>query len=176
MNHSKAITEFQLTCQRYYICYCLAAIGLEGHAEQLTKLAPDRTKTMFIGEGHPQDGKFHGSMNIGELLDSSRRHGAFADMIAQSFIVAMYTSWDELYRPAVAAEIGAGPKAVQSDLMGDLRLIRHCIVHKKSVISDEPEGIKELSWKLSPGKLVVSAAMFQDLIAQINHLAVRVVF
>jgi hypothetical protein len=63
-------------------------------------------------------------------------------------------------------------KGVRSDLMGDLRLIRHCIVHNKSVITSEPEKLKDLKWQLAPGELRITYDMFSGLIDQINRMQV----
>jgi hypothetical protein len=174
VSHSQAITDFQLSCQKYYICYSLAALGLMGHADKFKQLKPNRSNSLIVGTGHPDDGKWHGSINIAEFLDSSQRNGAFSDSIAKSFVSAIYSSWDEYFRNIVAAEVGAKQKQVKSDLMGDLRHVRNCIIHKKSVLTDEPSKIKTLSWSLSPGPLVVTDEMFRDLIDQINHMAVAV--
>lgn len=177
MNQSKALADFQLDCQKYYICYALATKGLSDYAEKLLKeLNPDRAKSLILGTGHPDDGKWHGSIEFGELFDSSRKNDVFADAIAKSFICAIYSSWDERFRHAVAEEVSSKQKNVNSDLMGDLRHVRNCIVHKKSIITDELSKIKELSWSLSVGYLVVTDEMFRDLIDQINQMLVKVEF
>jgi len=170
----QAIIDFQLSCQRYYICYCFAANGVEHGADKFGMLKPDRSKTLFVGTGHPDDGKWHGRINIGEYLDSSKKNGVFSDAIAKAFVCAIYSSWDEYYRHAIATEVGVKQKQVRSDLMGDLRHVRNCIVHKKSVVTDEPGKIKELSWPLIPGPLIVTDEMFRDLLDQINRMVVEV--
>lgn len=171
---SKAVAEFQSSCHKYYICYCFAANGVEEGADKFGMLKPDRSKTLIVGTGHPDDGKWHGRINIGEYLDSSKKNGAFSDAIAKAFVCAIYSLWDEYYRHAIAKEAGVNQKQIRSDLMGDLRHVRNCIVHKKSVMADEPGKIKELSWPLIPGPLFVTHEMFRDLIDQINRMVVSV--
>lgn len=109
---------------------------------------------------------------FGDLIDSSQRNGDFPNQIARSFICAIYSLWDEFYRNNIAAENGCEQKKVMSGLMGDLRHIRNCIIHKKSIITNEQEKIKELDWILSRGKLIVTEEMFQILITQINNMTV----
>jgi hypothetical protein len=58
--------------------------------------------------------------------------------------------------------------------MGDIRLIRHCILHNKSIVTEKYAAFKELSWQLSPGPLVITDEMFKTLIDQINRMQVRV--
>lgn len=64
MNQSQALADFQKHCQRYFICYSFSSEGLKDKANQLIRLNPDRSKFMHVGIGHPDDGKWHGSMNL----------------------------------------------------------------------------------------------------------------
>src|SRR5712691_2310459 len=137
MPNSQAITEFQLSCQKYFTCYVVASQGLRERADKIAALAPDRSKTIYVGRGHPDEGNRQGSINIGEFLDHSAQDGLFSDQIAKSFVTAMYSEWEELYRHKVASEAGVSQEAVRCNLMGDLRLVRICIVHGKSVVTTE---------------------------------------
>jgi hypothetical protein len=174
MNPCQGICDFQQYCQKLYICYSFAVLGLEEQSKKFSKLKPDMSKSLIVGKGNPDDGNWHGSMNIGEFLSASHRSGSFSDTIAKSFLTSIYSSWDEVYRHQISEENGVNPKSVKSDLMGDLRLIRHCIVHKKSILTDEVKKLKELTWKLPTGYFQVSGEMFQSLIEQINKMIVRI--
>ena len=174
MATSQAITDFQLSCQQYFICYFFAATGIWDHGKKLASNSPNHDAQFFLGTGHPNEGHLHAAMKIREAIDSSQPNGAFADKIAKSFIVAIYSEWDEVYRHRLAAEASANSKLVRCDLMGDLRLIRHCIVHNKSMITDEHKKLKELKWQLSPGVLKITKDMFSLLVDQINAMIVRV--
>jgi hypothetical protein len=171
----EAITEFQLACQKYYICYAFAAAGLKDRADQFVTLRAERRETLIVSDHDPTEGNWPASINIGELINQSQRDGAFSDKIAKSFITAMYSEWDELYRHRVAAAAGVRQKEVKCDLMADLKQIRHCVVHEKSVLSHKHTKLKELNWRLSPGELRITADMFATLINQINKsMIVRV--
>ncbi len=172
MNQSQALHEFRKQCQKYYICYAFSSLGLKERADKFVRLNPDRSKNAHVGTGHPDYGQWHGSMNIGDLIDSSQKNGDFPNQIAKSFICAIYSLWDELYRHEIAIENGCKQKQVMSDLMGDLRQIRNCVIHKKSKITNEQGKIKELKWVLQPGEIVISENMFQTLINQINDMKV----
>ena len=173
MKTSHALTEFITTVQRYYICYACSSIGLSEFANNMALNAPDRTKNMYVANAPPEE-KFQGKMNIGEFLDSSQKNGVYSDITAKAFITSIYSLWDELYRYEMAKEIGVKKNAVKCDLMGDLRLIRNCIVHNKSVITNEEKRLKELEWELSPGPLNITEDLFITLIDQINKMKVKV--
>lgn len=175
MKHSQALADFQKHCQKYYICYTFSSMGLKSGADKLTDLNADRSKSIIIGTGHPDDGNWHGSMNIGELIVSSQKNGDFPNQIAKSFICAIYSLWDEFYRHRIATENGSEQKKVTSDLMGDIRHIRNCIIHHKSIISNEQTKMRELNWNLIPGELIISEEMFQTLIDQVNKMTVSII-
>ena len=133
----------------------------------------NRTNTIYFGSEHPDKGQFDASINIGEYLDSFQ-NGGFQNLIAKSFMTAIYAEWDELYRFRIAEELGVQRNDVKSDLMGDLRLIRNYIVHNKSIVPDKHKNLKELDWSLSPGELWITGAMFRRLIDQINQIQVKI--
>ncbi len=174
MSTNQAITDFQLSCQKYVICYTFAESGLEEFAKKLAYGATNLDAQFFVGTGHPNEGRVHAEIRIQEAIDSSRTNGVFSDKIAKSFITAMYSEWDEVYRHRVALEASVDPKLIKCDLMGDMRLIRHCIVHNKSIIEKKHMKIKELKWQLSIGILWVTRDMVLSLIDQINQMVVRV--
>lgn len=170
---SRAITDFQQSCQNYFVCYSFAGSGLEKHAKTLASIAEEREKTLWVGTGHPDKGHWHAQMKIGDAIESSQENGVFADKIAKSFITAMYSEWGEFYRHRLAEEAGVNAEDLKCDLMGDMRVIRNCIVHNKSQLADKHTKLKQLDWTLTPGELTVSKAMFSTLIDQINQMEVR---
>ncbi len=174
MSTSKAITDFQLACQKHFICFSFGEFGLANFRKKLLDHSPNLESRLHVGTGHPNTGTWHASIKMGEAIESSQTNGKFTDMIAKAFIVVIYSEWDELYRHRLASEAEADPSLVKCDLMGDLRLIRHCIVHNKSILEHEHEKFKELKWQLSSGVLVVTREMFSSLIDQINQMVVRV--
>ena len=173
MTTCDALTDFQHLCQEYYTCFTLAVWGLKRNVDDLDAASPDKEKNLIVGSGHPDEGNWHGSMRIGDVIERGQYDGVYSDTIAKAFLTAIYAQWDENCRPAIAAELGVEAKSVKCDLMGDLRIVRHCIVHGKSILTNEAIRIKELTWQLSPGELRVTRRMFADLIDQINRMIVR---
>ena len=43
--------------------------------------------------------------------------------------------WDEKIRPQIATVRGVKPNAVMLDELGDLRILRNCIVHNRGIVS-----------------------------------------
>jgi hypothetical protein len=173
---SPAMVAFKNDCQKYFVCYVFAVAGLAKEAAWFASLNPERDKELLVGAGaHPDDGIVQASIKIGDMLDHSARGGAFGGMIAQAFIVAIYAVWEEVYRPMVAKEQGVEKNAISCDLMGDVRLVRNCIVHRRSIVKNEGSKLRLLRWTLPPGPLEISDEMLRVFIDQVNTMQARVV-
>jgi hypothetical protein len=174
MSESKALSRFQERCHEIFTCYTFVKFGLWNVADRLRPLITG-DEDLVTGTGHPDDGKAHSKMNMSEAVKNSERGGSFSDIVAKSLLVLIYSEWDELFRHRVAAEVGAPAMDVSSDLMGDLRLVRHWIVHNKSRIDSKCKKMKVLKWALSEGdELNVTDVMFADFIDSVNAMSVAI--
>ena len=72
-----------------------------------------------------------------DYLSINARGGANEQQHARAIIVFLYTAWELDYRPRLAAAKGVDLNELKSDVMGDLRIIRHTILHAKSTLSQE---------------------------------------
>lgn len=174
------LNEFRLKCQEYYICLKFAAEGISNAAERFEENKPESSARLWISDIDICDNedatikKNYASINIDKYLKSSSNDGAFSNEIAKAFICTIYSLWDETYRNLIAEDAQVDQKQVSADLMGDLRQIRHCVIHSKSKITKEHEKIKVLAWNLQPGELIITQKMFADLINQINEMPVSI--
>jgi hypothetical protein len=67
--------------------------------------------------------------------------------LAQQYIVGLYSHWEEVTRPGLAATLGMPKNEIRHDYFGDLRILRHRIVHASGVMSREACGrMKVLTW------------------------------
>ena len=176
MNTSNELKKFQERCHQYFTCFTFATKGLENVAEKFKPyILEDQDPKLFIGSGHPDEGKAHSKISLKDAVIHSQKNGMFSDMIAKAIIVTIYSEWDELYRHKIAHEVNLDSKNVASDLMGDLRIVRHWIVHNKSVIDKDHTKIKILPWPLRFGEeLKISNEMFSSLIDMINVMKIVV--
>jgi len=168
------LAEFQAACQSYYACFVFSISGVKKFSEQLSKTPSSKGTKVFISAKDPTKQKATATLTVDTLLKFAAPDGHFADTLAKLMLVKIFTDWDEYYRPRFAEAIGVESNRVQCDLLGDLRLIRNCIVHAKSVITNEHQRIKILAWQLSPGTLLVTDGMFTQFIEQSHHLVVEI--
>jgi hypothetical protein len=54
---------------------------------------------------------------------------------ARAVLVFLYTYWEDETRPRLAASKGVEKTAIRSDVMGDLRILRHAILHSKGILA-----------------------------------------
>jgi len=80
--------------------------------------------------------------------------GANEQQHARAIIVFLYTAWELEYRPRLAVAKSIDLNEIKSDVMGDLRIIRHSILHTKSTLSSEDHRkLKKLGVLFQPDQL-----------------------
>ncbi len=170
------LAEFQAACQEYYACFVFAKGGLKHSSDQLLQSGQSPAGTrVFISAEDPTKRKATATIDKTQLQKLLTADGHFADALAKSLLVTIYAEWDEYFRPRFAASVGAKPSAIRCNLLGDLRHIRNCIVHAKSIITSEHTKLKTLTWTLTPGPLVITGAMFTQFIELTHELIVELV-
>ena len=96
---------------------------------------------------------------------------------AKALVVFMYHLWDENFRNRMAKIISVPKRQVKCALMGDIRKIRHLIIHKNSVVpqnfSAKIEFLSQI-WDLEPGELIITEKMIHSLMEQINAIRVQI--
>lgn len=171
---NELIVDFRLFCQEYLFCLYSACEGLSQNAKRLKGRPVKKDERFWLASNCPDNPKYHASMNMQDCLDKSAENGHFSNELAKSLLCTIYSAWDEYYRHKIAVAAEAEPSDIRVPLMGDLRKIRHCILHKKSQITDEHLGFEKLKWILTPGVLFVTTEMFRDFIDQVNEVEIIV--
>lgn len=175
MGESVELVKFQQRCFEYFTCYYLATKGLEKFASEICiDSAVNADPNLIIATGPPGSGTVLSKMSAIMAKDFSLKDGVFSEVLAQSLIIRIYAEWDELYRHKVAEEFKVKAKDVSCDLMGDLRLIRHWIVHKKCIVGCNFNKIRILKWNLCANtRLIVSRENFRELMERLNDMQVQ---
>ncbi|HEX9402150.1 MAG TPA: hypothetical protein VF912_18740 [Anaeromyxobacter sp.] len=92
----------------------------------------------------------HRIIRAQDFLRANAESGFNHRQVCWSIIVFVFAYWDEQVRPQIAAVRGVKTKDVKVDALGDLRLIRHAIVHNKGVLKSADHA-----------KLLKMAALFK---------------
>jgi len=131
---------------------------------------------LSIGHADPDEGVPPQSvMSASKAVASAQRDGLFPDILAKALLIRLYAEWDERYRRDIGIEFGVKTSNVTAELMGELRIIRNWIVHKKSIVGTDASKIRVLPWKLKAGsEMQISSAMFRELVDCINTMRVEI--
>lgn len=85
------------------------------------------------------------------IADNSPR-GLNEQRQANAIVIFLFTYWETEIRPRLAAARGVEPNAIGSDVMGDLRIVRHAVLHARGrVASKEHHRMKVLGEIVRPG-------------------------
>lgn len=177
-----ALEEFRSDCQEQYCAFSGPVNGRHLAYERFKPLMASRNNVFFVGTGPPDSEQRPGRSTIaqmrqGDILDSLEPGGAFEDQSAKALVVMMFHRWDEQFRHLIAQTLSVSKDAVECDLMGDVRHVRHLIIHDNSGIPRNfTAKLKILCqiWNLQPGKLRLTEQMIHSLMEQINAIRVRV--
>lgn len=86
-----------------------------------------------------------------DYLKANAPGGSNEQRHARAIVVFLFTYWEDEIRPRLAAAKGAPVNEIKSDIMGDMRILRHAILHSKSSIrSEEHRRLRILGTMFAP--------------------------
>jgi hypothetical protein len=150
----------------------MSNVAMSYMADDLEKMDGYNPKGLFqIGDGKNIDGKRSAvsQMQNEHAVTSMSKNGAFSQLIAHGTISAVYSLWEEEFRAQIASELDVNA----DDVMGDIRLLRHFIVHNKTKADNRITKLKEINW-VKEGHLIFTEADMSCLQKLINEMQVYV--
>ncbi|MBW9336679.1 hypothetical protein FEE59_24475 [Herbaspirillum sp. RU 5E] len=165
--------EFNRLCDEYIMCHTYAAFGLKTEGEKIKQRVISDEQNMWLASNLSSQPKYHARMNMPEFCEKSKLDGYFSSEIAKALICLVYSLWDETYRHRLASALGIKAENIIAPLMGDLRKIRHCIIHNKSEIPTPGMKFEVLTWRLIPGTLHITRNMLYDLNDNIREMRIQ---
>jgi hypothetical protein len=86
-----------------------------------------------------------------DYLAINARGGSNEVQQALSILVFLFTAWELEIRPRLAQAAGVALNDVKSNIMGDLRIIRHATLHAKTILpKDEHRRLRVLGKMFAP--------------------------
>jgi hypothetical protein len=158
------IGQFVTACEEALICLSMATQGLEMIGEEIKRNETAPGQRMWIGSNVIQAPRYHASISVPLFLTKAEPDGAFTSEMGKAFLCMLYAQWEEACRPTLAKVMRCEPGNIRAPLMGDLRKIRHCILHNKSRISENGLGLEVLPWRVAASELVVTRDLFRDFV------------
>jgi hypothetical protein len=119
-----------------------------------TKDAP-RVMMTAVEDPTQPDVLMHRILLVSEYIAANSVGGSNEQHHARAAIIFLYAYWDEEVRPGLARALGIATKEITSDIFGDLRLIRHAILHNKGVLAKAAwQKLEVLGEHFAPDDLV----------------------
>jgi hypothetical protein len=142
----------------------LAAVGFTSSAlrefhksVEAHQVYPENPDPMYyLGTGDPNVTMApYAAWRRSQVLDQVQPDGPVDTLLGYQWIALFYAEWDEYHRPRLAKALGCGTKSVRIPLMGDLRRLRHDVIHGLGIASKEWTGRCEvLGHWFSPGERI----------------------
>jgi hypothetical protein len=143
----------------FYFDMCMACQAGLGAVQKLqAQLRASDDSPYSVGDGPPirsPDEELQRSLHdttLGGVKARLKDGGFDLQKAAESALVFTFHIWDEKYRGKINGPDGK-PK-VDSDIMGDLRLIRNSIIHNKGVADSNVARCKIIT-RFKPGEKIV---------------------
>lgn len=76
-----------------------------------------------------------GEWRLSEAIRQVQDNGPVEALLGRQWIVSVYALWEDEYRPLLAAARGNSNNEEKYPLLGDLRRLRHDVVHNRGVAS-----------------------------------------
>jgi len=132
---------------------CLAGAGLRKLAETFAGFPTqvgNADPQIHIGNGDPNqpESEVFANWRVSELVNQTVLNGPADTRLGHQWIVTFYAHWEEDIRPRLATAHGCGKDDIKLPLLGDLRWLRHCVVHRKGI----SRGFGEVLQWFGPGE------------------------
>ncbi len=180
----KNLVAFRDKCQELSILFDIISAGKKLWLKQYQSIfQQSHDNVITFGSMFPDHPQSHGrstlsATTVKRLLELLEPEGEYEDLVAKTIVVFIYQLWDEEYRYKIANSLSIKSKdMVECTLMGEIRHIRHAIVHKHSVVKQKTvDQLRMLPhiWTIKAGKLLLTSAMIHALMEQINAIRIKV--
>ena len=104
----------------------------------------------------------------GEFKSRNSENGVNTILMDRSIIVTMYSFWEEHFRPTIAAAANLTKDEIKLDIFGDLRILRHCIIHRIGKCDVEIKKTKILKWFSERGEIILTEQMMDEIFTEVK--------
>lgn len=148
-SYDEVISEYISFVNNQGKAYMDALAGFAGHHVRVQRqihriLRPSGTRTNEKGEKVILYASYEDPTKPDIILDHTIRAadyvasnapgGSNEQWLARAIVVFLFTYWEDNVRPRLAKAQGVKINEIHSDIMGDMRILRHAVLHAKSII------------------------------------------
>lgn len=139
------LQEFRSELNTVTVTVEVASAGIEQfvhflNSKPLVEANPD--PMIRLGTGPPDDpeSRQYGSIRQSEVLAMTRTGGAAPRFLGNMWLVYVYSLWEHRYRGQLATAFKCSPRDITHPILGDLRHLRHDILHHDGVATAGHSG------------------------------------
>lgn len=124
------------------------------------------TVPMTYGKGAPGDPSTYILHNCTqkEYKERNSKGGKNFITLANLCVTQLYQYWEDYYRDRIAKSLGQEKSVLAIDIFGDLRLIRHSIIHHQAIALPEISKCKVLTWFKHNDQICLSEDQVEQII------------
>jgi len=113
-----------------------------------------------------------------DYLEANSKEGSNSQQHSQAILVFIFSFWEEEIRPRLADSRGVDKDSIKSNIMGDLREVRHAILHAKGIIRQDKYGkLTTLKYMFEVDKpICITYENMHDIFKYIKQDCVRMMF
>jgi hypothetical protein len=168
----KSLDEFKDFTQRTHSSYSLANHGLEILAEKI-QLADGFNDNENYKVLDGESGQVISAIPNFHIIKGLKRDGPISQVIAHGMLSMIYHAWENRFRPMIAKELGVSNNEVMSDLMSDIKILRHKIAHNLGFLDKDLKKLKIINW-LEQGHIILKTNDMNKIQLKINNMDVYV--
>lgn len=130
------------------------------------------TTAMIYGKGDPNtpEAIWLHRCTQGQYKSRNSEAGDNFKFIGNMCIISLYQYWEDHYRSKVANLFAMPKNELKAPIFGDLRLLRHSIVHHAGIALKNIEKSEVLKWYKEGDNIFVSKSQFEDVIYRLKEL------
>lgn len=166
--------EFSVVLNDAAAAHSLAVAGLQRTMEffeGVPRVPENPDPTLYFGSGDPNlpDTQMYARWKLSELPAKLAAGGPIRTQLGHQWAVFVYATWEHDFRPRLAASLGCETDQLKVPLIGDLRRIRHDILHCRGVASAENVGKCEVvkHWFAIGEPILISGDHIREFMARV---------
>lgn len=135
---------------------------------------PDPQISIGVGDPNLPESRTYASWRTSTALQQIVHDGPVDMRLGRQWLVALYAAWEHEYRPRLATAHGVNLDSVVVPMFGDLRLLRHDILHCRGMATLEHTGrCQILQWFTVGDEINIRGEHELDLVTQIPWAKMR---
>jgi len=179
---SSAFFEFEKVVEGIYSVYFDAIGGFQHAKGNFEKMQAQSARefnksikqldsqVVIYGKGDPNKA---GSVELfrltqGEYKQKNSQFGMNYRFMGNMCLIAIYQYWDDYFRGEIASELGIKKDDLRSSIIGDMRLIRHSIIHHKGIANKDVEKCEILTWFRKDDPIFIDKAKLEEIIYHVK--------